>query len=172
MTSAACTGCGGIYDEPPEGCAHTSPRASSGCRAAHDRLLARLYSERRLVELRQLPVDAYAVQHPAAHGRIANQSLALHLMTLGLFVEHGVDPARGPELHKQMVASQPSFPSLDPPARRGSITLADVPLDAEQDAVTDAVWRWAATAWEAWAAHHAAVHGWLERTGCVAMHHR
>jgi len=171
MMSAACHGCGGMYDDPPEGGAHASRRASSGCCAAYDRLLARLYSERRLVELRQLPVDVYAVQHPAAHGRIADQSLALHLRTLGLFVEHGVDPARGPQLHKQMVAGQPSFPALDPPARRGRLTLADVPLDGEQDAVTDAVWRWAATAWDAWAAHHADVHDWLEGTGCAVMHH-
>ncbi len=135
-------------------------------------MLARFYGDPALVEMRQLPVDAYAVQHPATNGRVAAQSLALHLMTLCLFVEHGVAPSRGPELHKQMVADRPSFPVLGAPPQGGALTLADVPLDEDEDVLRAALWRWAAAAWEAWAEHHATVSGWLERAGCAVPHGR
>ncbi len=110
------------------------------------------------------------MQHSATDGRVAAQSLALHLMTLSPFVEHGVAPSRGPELHKQMVDGRPSFPALDPPQRGGALTLADVPLDEDEDVLLAAVWRWAEAAGEAWAEHHATVSGWLTRAGCAVPH--
>jgi len=44
----------------------------------------------------QLIVDAYAVQHPGGGDRRAVQSVGIHLMTLAMFIEDGVDQGSAP----------------------------------------------------------------------------
>ena len=148
MTAAPCPACG-----------------ADGCRAAYESLLARVYGSPTLLPLRQLAVDAHAVQHPAAGGRAADQSVALHLMTLCLFVERGVDPAQGPALHKRMLAGFPAFAPLDPPDQRGTMTVAELPHEGDDAALGEALRHWADAAWAAWAPHHGVVRGWLARGG-------
>jgi hypothetical protein len=84
-----------------------------------------------LLVLRQFAADAYAVQHPERPGRATGQSLGLHLMTLCLFVERGVDAARGPALHKHVVPRRPQFGPREPPLDRGAVTVCDVPPGSE-----------------------------------------
>ncbi len=165
MTASPCPGCGAVLGETLDIATRHDGVASAACRAGYERVLTDLYSTPQLLGLRQLAVDAYAVQHPAPHGRVADQSLGLHLMTLYLFVEKAVDPARGPALHKQMVARRPAFHPLDPPTNRGSVTVAAVPAGSEPSFATT-LHKWAREAWTAWSPHHDVVRRWLRQAGC------
>ncbi len=142
--------------------------SSPECWAAFGALLAVQYSEPARMAHHQLLVDAYAVQHPGAGGPDpdprAVQSVALHLMTLCLFLEHGVDPALGTQLHKAMV-QRPSLHPLPAPTSPGTLTVTSVPLDADVAAARDAAYAWARSTWDAWRDNHEVVEGWLLESG-------
>ena len=88
-------------------------------------VLAREYGDPAYFRIHQLTVDTYAVQHPGTPERRSIQSVALHLITLGLVLERGADPSAGPRLHRRL-ASRPAFHWLEPPRPIGRITVADV----------------------------------------------
>ncbi len=92
------------------------------------------------------------------------QGVALSLMTLCLFLEHTVDPSQGPRLHDAM-ARRPVFHYLDPPARRGTITAAQVLTARNAEEHQGLVREWAEQVWQAWAPHHATVGSWLAAGG-------
>jgi hypothetical protein len=81
-------------------------------------------------------------------------------MTLCLFIEDGVDPARGPALHKQMVAHRPDFAWLAPPDPPGLMTVADVLRARDADEHRRLVHDWGRQVWQAWAPHHATIRAW------------
>ncbi len=116
------------------------------------------------MDYHQLVVDAYAVQHPGGALPQQVQSVGIHLMTLGLFIEDGIDPALGTRLHREMVA-RPVFHYLPPPSSRGELTYADVPLGGPVDAARSAVYAWAGSVWSAWGKHHSTVASWLRESG-------
>ena len=72
-----------------EGPTHRYMQSTPGCWAAFGRVLAREYEDQRYFEVHRLTVDAYAVQHPGIPGRQSIQSVAFHLVRLGLFQENG-----------------------------------------------------------------------------------
>ncbi len=76
---------------------------STGCWARYGELLAVQYSDPQRMTFHQLVVDTYAAQHPDGAEPRAVQSVAIHLMTLYLFVERDVNPALGTRLHRRMV---------------------------------------------------------------------
>ena len=124
-------------------------------------MLAREYGDPAYFRLHQVTVDTYAVQHPGVPERRSIQSVALHLITLCLFVEEGADPAEGPKLHKRL-AKQSSFHWLEPPRPNRRLTVADVlqaQTPAEHERMVEA---WARAVWAAWEPHHATVRGWIE----------
>ena len=110
--------------------------------------------------MHQLVVDAYPVQHSYSKGRREVQTVAVCLMTLCLFIVDGVDPQRGPALHKQMVTAWPAFVWLDPPRLRGLMTVADVLAAADAAEHERLTWTWAREMWEAWAPHHPTIRMW------------
>jgi hypothetical protein len=112
----------------------------------------------------QLVVDAYAVQHPDGADPRAIRSVGIHLMTLCLFIERGVDPALGTRLHRRMV-EMPVFDRLAAPADRGSVTVVDMPVTGSAYAARDAAYAWASSAWSAWSPHHETVRRWLAESG-------
>jgi hypothetical protein len=112
----------------------------------------------------QLVVDAYAVQHPDGADPRAIRSVGIHLMTLCLFVERGMDPALGARLHRRMV-EMPVFHLLAPPAARGSVTVVEMTVTGSAAAARDAAYAWASSAWSAWSGHHQTVHRWLADAG-------
>jgi hypothetical protein len=112
----------------------------------------------------QLVVDAYAVQHPDGEDPRAVRSVAIHLMTLCLFIERGADPSLGTTLHRRMV-EMPVFHRLVAPIDRGSTTVVDVPVTGTAAAARDAAHAWARSAWSAWSGHHETVRRWLAESG-------
>lgn len=144
-----CPGCGLALDETGAAATHPYIGASAECWA--------LWGDVQVRERRQLAVDTYAVQHPGVPERRSIQSVALHLMTLYLFLERGTEERHGPMLHRRMVASlPPDLRWLEPPSPNGTVTVADVLAGTAIEA-------WARDVWAAWSAHHDTVRGWTEQ---------
>jgi hypothetical protein len=165
----ACPGCGVVLPSVL-GAEHPYMTGSSACWAAYGELLAAQFSSPGRMQFHQIVVDAYAVQHPGTDDRRAIQSVALHLMTLYLFLERGTDPIHGTRLHKHMV-QRPVFHFLHPPASRGRRTHLDVPRSGAESVARDVAYAWARDAWGARSPHHATVRGWVVESGLEAAVH-
>jgi hypothetical protein len=151
-----CPGCG-LELPAAEGPTHAYIGASPECWRLYGIVLERAYRTER--DVLQLVVDAYACQHPGTETPRAVRSVGLHLTTLCLFVEEGVDPRRGSELHRQMAGRLP-LRRLEPPADRGDVTVATVAAMHMPGEYADAARLWARSVWHAWRAHHAIVRDW------------
>ncbi len=142
---------------------HPYMRSSSACWRRFGEILAREFGDPAYFALHQVTVDTYAVQHPGVAERRAIQSVGLHLMTLCLVLEHGADPREGPKLHRRMV-QRPPLQWLDPPPMGDRLKVVDV-LPARSPAEHGRlVHAWARDVWEAWAAHHDTVRGWVRHS--------
>ena len=156
-----CPGCGlrlPSYDGPT----HEYMTASPGCWREFGLRLAADYSDGDRMAFHQLVVDAYAAQHPGEGDRRQVQSVGLHVMTLCLFLEHGTDPALGPELHRKMIR-RPTFRQLVP--TKPTLTVLHVPVTGPADRARVAAYEWGRAVWEQYAHEHETVRGWLRETG-------
>lgn len=160
-----CSGCG-VALPFATGSTHPYMLGSAACWRGYGELLAVQYSDPQRMRFHQLVVDAYAAQHPGEDDPRAIQSVAIHLMTLALFLERGIDPALGTQLHKQMVA-RPAFHRLQRPeeATKGTLTFQHVPLDGDVDLARERAYEWARSVWASWEPHHHVVLGWLATSG-------
>lgn len=130
-----------------------------GVEALFGDVLAGIYGRAARRALLRLVVDCYAAQHPGVPGRQSAQSVAIHLQALCLWVELGCDPADAPRLRKATVEHR-LWPWLEPPQRRGSVTVRDL-AEASEDEYEAVVRRWARAVWQAWSPHHETVRAWL-----------
>jgi hypothetical protein len=146
--------------EPCDECGWAAAGGRSGCRARFDALLVRDFSDARYFGTHRLFVDTYCLQHPDQFCRSA-KSLAAHLVGLCWILEGGASAAVGPDrLHRWLNGPrQIGKPAL--PERRGTVTIGDLPADAEPDAWAAAVRRWAASTWEAHSALQPEARAWL-----------
>jgi len=135
--------------------------SSPACWAAYGEVLAREYSDPAYFQVHRLSVDAYAVQHPGHPNPQAIQSVAVHLIRLCLLLERGLPMERANAAMLKASEREELYVWLEPPASRGSVTVAEV-LEAQGvEAHMAAVRRWAESAWAAWSPHHATVRSWL-----------
>ena len=162
-TTTTCVGCG-VRLPAVDAAVHPYLTSSPACWVRYGDLLAAQYSNARRMAFHQLVVDAYAVQHPDGDDPRAIQSVGIHLMTLCLFLEHGIDPSHGTRLHRRMI-ERPVFHHLQAPPSRGRLTLLEVPLDDDPETARRAAYAWAEDAWKAWTAHHQTVRAWVEESG-------
>jgi hypothetical protein len=137
---------------------------SAACWRGYGELLAAQYSERRRMAFHQLVVDAYAGQHPGDDDPRVIRSVAIHLMTLALFLERDVDPALGTRLHKQMI-ERPIFHRLQRPdgGTEGVLDFSHVPLGGDPDIARERAYEWGRSVWNAWGPQQDVVRGWLEK---------
>ncbi len=158
-----CPGCG--IRLPAAGNAeHPYMIGSAACWQGYGQLLARQYADPERMAFHQLVVDSYAVQHPGGQRPQQVQSVGIHLMTLALFLEDGVDPALGTSLHGEMVV-RPVFEYLPRPVTRDELTFAHVPLVGPAPKARIAAYEWARAAWALWQPHHQTVDAWLRTSG-------
>jgi hypothetical protein len=75
----------------------------------------------------------------------------------------GCGLVEGPKLHGRL-AKRPGFHWLEPPQRIGHITVADVHHAASPAEHERIVKAWARDVWAAWAADHATVRDWIDRS--------
>jgi hypothetical protein len=160
-----CCGCG-IALPVEEGPAHPYMRGSAACWRGYGELLAVQYSDPRRMRFHQVVVDSYAAQHPDGDDPRAVQSVAIHLMTLALFLDRDVDPALGTKLHGQMVA-RPVFHRLERPdgAAAGALNFQYVPLDGDAALSRARAYEWARAVWDSWGPSQDIVRGWLTVSG-------
>ena len=158
-----CQGCSAQVPDMPETRVRAAYVGSApGCWQLYTDLLAREYSDIRYAPAHQLTVDTYMVQHPGEPARRSAQSVAIHLVGLCLMLERGRTPAELPGLRKRVVERHDTFPWLTPPQSVGELTVLDILAAGSAEEHRHVVDRWAASAWEAWSAHHEQVRAWAD----------
>jgi CTP:molybdopterin cytidylyltransferase MocA len=155
----ACPGCGARFVPVADFGTHGYIGASPACWSAFGELLAREFSDVRYGIVHRHTVDVYAAQHPGTDGRRERQSVALHLVALCHWLEHGLGAAELNPLTQRLANGDRAWPWLEPPSSYG-MTVRDVLAATSPDEHVSLVRRWAESVWGAWAAHHAIVRGW------------
>jgi Family of unknown function (DUF5946) len=160
-----CVGCG-VALPAETGPTHPYMRGSAACWRGYGELLAAQYSDPDRQRFHQVVVDAYAGQHPGGDDPRAVQSVGIHLMTLALTLERGVDPAFGMRLHRQMV-ERPVFHRLHRPEgdRQPMLTFRHVPTGGDPDLARERAYEWGRSVWASWGPQQDVVRGWLETSG-------
>jgi hypothetical protein len=160
MAGVACVGCGAVFEDV-EGPTHRYIESSPGCWAVYGEVLAREYGDVFYGSLHRLSVDAYAVQHPGRPSPQSRQSVALHLMSLCLVLERGLEPARATAFLQTAAEPKGRFGWLEPPASRGAVTAKNVHGAGDAAEHRKLVRAWADSAWSSWSPHHATIRAWL-----------
>jgi hypothetical protein len=147
----ACPGCGARVPADLGAATHAYIGASPGCWSRWSELLATTG----IGGLGRHANDAYAAQHPGVDGRRERQSVAIHLIGLCHWLEHGITDPRLTDLTRAALSGRPDWPWLSPPPGH-EITVHDLPVPAS---ASDGR-RWAEAVWHAWVDHHAQVREW------------
>jgi CTP:molybdopterin cytidylyltransferase MocA len=156
----ACPGCGARYAPHPTDTTHAYIGASPACWAAFGELLAREFQDQAYGRIHRHTVDVYTVQHPGEDDRRQRQSVAIHLIGLCHWLEHGLDAQRVIAATQTMLkAGHPDWPWLEPPTGY-EMTVRDVLTAETGEEHERLVRRWGETTWEAWGAHHGLVRRW------------
>jgi CTP:molybdopterin cytidylyltransferase MocA len=156
----ACPGCGARYLPVEHGETHPYIGASPACWAAFGELLAREFQDRAYGRVHRHTVDVYTVQHPGEDDRRQRQSVAIHLIGLCHWLEHGLDAPRVIAATQAMLKDgRPEWPWLEPPTAYG-LTVLDVLVARNGEEHERLVRHWAETTWRAWSPHHATVRRW------------
>ena len=154
--------CPGCQNELPEmnGPTHPYMLSSPACWRVYGELLAREYSDQRLMTHHRLTVDAYAVQHPGVDVPAARRSVAVHLSRMYLLLERAWPMARANACMLAISASKDARPWLPPPSMQGTRTVVDVPASTTPGEHEERVLLWARSVWQAWEPHHRTVAQW------------
>lgn len=156
----ACPGCGARYGPPADDTTHAYIGASPACWAAFGELLAREFQDRAFGRLHRHSVDVYTVQHPGKDDRRQRQSVAIHLIGLCHWLEHGLDAQRVIAATQAILRrDRPEWPWLTPPIDY-ELTVQDVLVATSGEEHERLVRLWAARTWDAWADHHDLVRRW------------
>lgn len=160
-----CPGCG-LALPPGHGPTHPYIGASAACWALFGTVLAREpeRAHEGMAAAHRLTVDAYAVQHPGEPEPRSIRSVGLHLVALELALEEEVAPVHVTRL-LAVAAGRigDDLRWLEPPERRGALTVAhvaDAPGPAEH---VERAWAWARDVWVAWSVHHTTVRAWASQ---------
>ena len=163
VATTRCIGCGGLIPSM-EGPTHRYMESSPGCWHFFGEVLAREYSDPSFAAVHRLTVDSYAVQHPGQPSPQSIQSVCVHLMSLCLVLERGVEAGYATRAIQEAVRREDRYVWLTPPPSLGSVTVADVvPMSTPSEHQKE-VRTWARSAWSAWAEHHETVRRWLPET--------
>ena len=98
--------------------------------------------------IHQHVVDAFIAQNADEHSK--SIGVAFALAGLYLYLEKGFSGKQVQQAHMQMASKRRMWPKINPPHRRGSITVSDVmnvPPGIQRD---EMIHTWCASVWEAW----------------------
>ena len=146
----ACPGCGARVVAPERTATHAYIGASPGCWLRWTDLHGG-----GLIRLGRQANDAYAAQHPGVDERRARQSVAVHLIALCHWLEHGIVDPQLTDLTRALLEGRPDWPWLTPPEQY-ALTIHDLPIPAEPAETR----RWVEAVWHAWKPHHETVRAW------------
>jgi hypothetical protein len=111
--------------------------------------------------IHQVAVDAYAAQHAGPASKPI--TVAFALIGLCLLLERGYTGKAVQRAHMLLAKRSKRWPSFDPPAHRGGVTVADVLCVVPGSQRDTAITRWAASVWAAWVQAHPAVRSLIDR---------
>lgn len=154
-----CPGCGARYLPQALDETHAYIGASPACWSAFGELLAREFGDPAYGVVHRHTVDIYAVQHPGTDDRRQRQSVALHLIGICHWLEHGLTPARLNPVTQRLATSEAEWPWLTPPDRF-DVTVVDVLHATSGEEHVRLTRDWGASVWGAWAPHHDIVRAW------------
>lgn len=157
-----CPGCGARYLPTDLEETHPYIGASPACWAAFGEVLAREFGDLGYGRVHRHTVDVYTVQHPGEDDRRQRQSVAIHLIGLCHWLEHGLDGQQViAKTQALLKGGRPDWPWLEPP---GTYEMSVLDVIEARDGMEHGrlVRRWAETTWQAWSAHHATVRRWAE----------
>ncbi len=143
-----CPGCGlqlpGLGDEA------TNPQvnASAECQRLCHELSLYTLSHGDGFFIHQVAVDAYAAQHAGPTSKPI--TVAFALIGLCLLLERGYTGKVVQRAHMRLATRSKRWPSFDPPAHRGSVTVADVLRAAPGSERDSAIMQWTSSVWTAW----------------------
>lgn len=159
MDQIKCYGCGCLVDKK-DGQPHKYIGATQGCWDLYGQILAKEYGEYNYPQpTHRLTVDTYAVQHPGRPGEQSIQSVNVHLISLYLILEQGVDGETATKKMGEILSKEPRLEWLEPPMVNGQITVADVLKATTQEEHERKVREWAEDVWSCWySKHRLAIH--------------
>ena len=99
--------------------------ASPACWSAFGEVLAREFGDSEYGVVHRHTVDVYAVQHPGTDDRRERQSVAIHLVGLCHWLEHGLSAAELNPMTQELASSNADWPWLTPPDHY-ELTVLDV----------------------------------------------
>ena len=146
--------------EPCAGCGWAVEGGFAGCKSRFDEVIARDFSDARYFAVHRLLVDTYCLQHPDEYCASA-KSLAAHLAGLCSIIEGEASAAAGPAALQKWLNGPRDLSRPQIPAHRGRTTIADLPLEADPGAWSEAVRAWAGETWSAYRALQPLAREWL-----------
>jgi hypothetical protein len=158
-----CPGCGAILPPNPAGPRHPYIGAAPACWMAFGEIEAKEFGIGGFGRLHRHTVDAYATQHPGVDGRRERQSIAIHLIGLCHWLEHGLPAPVMTPITQRLTADKREWPWLEPPTRY-DMTALDVLPTTHADGHIRLVRLWAESVWESWSAHHRQVRAWADES--------
>ena len=150
-----CPGCG--LRLPRLGDEATNPQvnASAECQRLCHELSLYTLAHGDAFFIHQVAVDAYAAQHAGPASKPI--TVAFALIGLCLLLDYGYTGKAVQRAHMRLANRSKRWPSFDPPAYRGSVTVAEVLRVVEDGERDSAIMRWASSVWMAWEQAHPAV---------------
>ena len=159
--SVDCPGCGvrlpALRDETSNSQVNASPECQRLC---HELSLYTL-SHGDAFFIHQVAVDAYAAQHVGLVSKTI--TVAFALIGLCLLLERGYTGKAVQRAHMRLANRSKQWPPFDPPAHRGSVTVADVLRAAPGSERDTAIMQWATSVWTAWEQAHPVVRTLLDK---------
>lgn len=154
-----CPGCGARYLPQVLDETHPYIGASPACWATFGEVLAREFGDLTFGRIHRQTVDVYAVQHPGADGGRQRQSVAVHLIGICHWLEHGLEFDRLNAITQRLADEDRAWPWLTPPDAY-PMTVGELLAARTGPEHVRLVREWAETSWEAWSAHHDIVRAW------------
>jgi len=154
-----CLGCGAFLPPLPGGATHEYIGASAPCWAAFGELLAREFQDPAYGWIHRHTVDVYTVQHPGINARRQRQSVALHLIGLCHWLEHGMAARQLIPISGRLANEDRGWPWLEAPTAFHR-TVLDVLVATNADEHGAFVREWAESTWQAWGQHHDLIRRW------------
>ena len=103
-----------------------------------------------------MTVDCYAAQHPTQQSNQKSaQSIAIHLISINLSLEHNYTAAQATKAMQRLVPRyKGQFKWIKPPEQLGDVTIADVVNAKNFEEHEIIVKKWARSVWNVWSDHH------------------
>ena len=150
-----CPGCGLRLPGLRGGAPAPQVNASAECQRLCHELSLYTLSHGDPFFIHQVAVDAYAAQHAGPASKPI--AIAFALIGLCLLLERGYTGKAVQRAHMGLANRSKRWPSFDPPAHRGNVTVADVLRVVPGSERDTAIMRWASSVWAAWERAHPAV---------------